>query len=239
MKLNKFKRNKLNIRIVKKARTLLGALLLTITISAVNVSAAGIEVGNASIKNTVEFKYEQQLAIEKQNKLEESLKGKEGSFIDPKGDLRYDTAFATSSTGSYPTRYGVILVTTDGFSSGIGTGHAGIIWTTTTVIESFPNGGVQTKPNDWNTRYNSVYGITTISTTASQDNEASNWCRGKVGLPYNWNFWNTGDRNKFYCSHLVWASFKDLYGINIDDDGGIIWPVDLVNSKNTIIVYKK
>lgn len=147
--------------------------------------------------------------------------------------------FSTNSICSYPTRNGVILVTTDGVSSGIGTGHAGIIWTSTTVVESFLNGGVQTKPNNWNTCYKSVYGVTTIGTTTSQDNEASNWCWRKTGLPYNWNFWDTSTRSKFYCSHLVWAAFKDLYGINTDDDGGIVWPVDLVNSKNTTIVYSK
>lgn len=227
------------MEIVKKVKTSLGVFLLVVATFTVHVSAAGTVVGNESIKDTAEFKYEQQLAIEKQIKLEELIKGKKGSFVDPKSSLRSDGIFSTSSTGTYPTRYGVILVTTDGVSSGIGTGHAGIIWTSTTTVESFPNGGVQTKPNDWNTRYKSVYGVTTRGTTASQDNEASNWCRAKVSLPYNWNFWNTSIRSSFYCSHLVWAAFKDLYGINTDDDGGIVWPVDLVNSNNTYIVYSK
>mgnify|MGYP000667615471 len=56
----------------------------------------------------------------------------------------------TRATGTYPTRYGVILVTADKYKGLIPTGHAGIIWTSSTIVESLSN-GVTTGPNDWNT----------------------------------------------------------------------------------------
>lgn len=45
----------------------------------------------------------------------------------------------TRATGTYPTRYGVILVTADKYKGLIPTGHAGIIWTSSTIVESLSN----------------------------------------------------------------------------------------------------
>ena len=64
----------------------------------------------------------------------------------------------TRATGTYPTRYGVILVTADKYKGLIPTGHAGIIWTSSTIVESLSN-GVTTGPNDWNTSKTSCYGM--------------------------------------------------------------------------------
>ena len=37
-----------------------------------------------------------------------------------------------------------------------------------------------------------------------------------LGKPYNYNYFNVSTRKKFYCSQLVWAAFKDNYGIDLD-----------------------
>ncbi len=211
------------------------SLLVSLSVGTFSTSYAKT-FSDDSIKNTKEFKVEQSQAIEKAQKLADKTKGKH--FSDTKLNTSNDVA-STLSTSSYPTRSGVILVTTDGSISGIGTGHAGIVWSSATTVESFPDGGVQTMPNNWNSRYNSVYGVTVKGTTSNQDDSASNWCYNKRGDGYNWDFWNTSTRSKFYCSQLVWAAFNDKYDINLDDDGGIIWPVDLVNTKNTSIVYEQ
>lgn len=99
----------------------------------------------------------------------------------------------TRATGTYPTRYGVILVTADKYKGLIPTGHAGIIWTSSTIVESLSN-GVTTGPNDWNTSKTSCYGISVKGTTVDEDNEASNWCYRQLGKPYNYNYFNVSTR---------------------------------------------
>lgn len=48
-------------------------------------------------------------------------------------------------------------------------------------------------------------------------------------------------KEKFYCSQLVWAAFKDNYGIDLDtsDFGDAVHPMELVNSSKTYTIYKK
>lgn len=225
--------------IKKKTFTkILSVLVITTSIIATNVSAAGNEKNNqltgvqrAQLEREIKELPLKELAIQ------EKIKNQKDGLIDNKLSAT-DSGIMTASFGTYPTRYGVILVTTDNTTFGINHGHAGIIWTSTTTVESLSN-GVTRMPNTWNNYYNTVYGVTCSSTTASQDNDASNWCNAQVGKPYNYVFTDTSTRSRFYCSHLVWAAFKDKFGVNLDDDGGIIWPVDLVNTKNTYIIYTK
>lgn len=98
-----------------------------------------------------------------------------------------------------------------------------------------------TGPNDWNTSKTSCYGISVKGTTVDEDNEASNWCYRQLGKPYNYNYFNVSTRKKFYCSQLVWAAFKDNYGIDLDtsDFGDAVHPMELVNSSKTYTIYKK
>lgn len=87
----------------------------------------------------------------------------------------------------------------------------------------------------------SCYGISVKGTTVDEDNEASNWCYRQLGKPYNYNYFNVSTRKKFYCSQLVWAAFKDNYGIDLDtsDFGDAVHPMELVNSSKTYTIYKK
>lgn len=156
------------------------------------------------------------------------------------GNLSKSQNVVAASSGTYPTRYGVILVTEDKFKGLIPTGHAAIIWTSTTVVESLSN-GVTTGPNDWNTSKNTCYGITVSGTTAAQDNAASNWCYKQIGKPYNYNYLDKNTRSKFYCSQLVYAAYLDNYNINIDTSAFVtaVHPMELVDSANTYTIYIK
>ncbi|MCL1791478.1 MAG: hypothetical protein FWG40_09070 [Peptococcaceae bacterium] len=142
--------------------------------------------------------------------------------------------------GTYPTRYGVILVTSDKFKDVLPLGHAAIIWTTTTVVEALDI-GVITGPNNWNTAKSTCYAITTYGTTAEQDALAANYCYNQVGKPYNWNFLDCWTRSKFYCSHLIYAAYLDLFDIDLDTPAFLsaIHPMELVNSNNTYLIYVK
>ena len=146
----------------------------------------------------------------------------------------------TSSTGTYPTRNGVILVTADAYKGLIPTGHAAIIWTYGTVVESL-SGGVTTGPSNWYSTKKTCYGVTVRGTTNDQDNEASNWCYNQFGKKYNFDYFNPYTRSKFYCSQLVYAAFLDLYGIdmNTSASGVAVHPMALVNTPETSLLYSK
>lgn len=143
------------------------------------------------------------------------------------------------ATGTYPTRKGVILVTPDKLKGIIPTGHAAIIYTSTTVVESLSD-GVTTGANNWNKTRSKCYGVTVSGTTTTQDSNAANWCYNQRGKSYNWNYLNVSTRSSFYCSHLVWAAFKDLYGIDLDTSsyGVAVHPMELVNTSRTLKIYE-
>lgn len=62
-----------------------------------------------------------------------------------------------------------------------------------------------------------------------------------MGKPYNYNYLDTATRSSFYCSQLVWASFKDKYGIDISTDfaGAAIYPMEILDSPNVSVIYHK
>lgn len=148
------------------------------------------------------------------------------------------TSNAATQTGTYPTRRGVILVTPDAYKNLIPTGHAAIVWDSQNVIESL-SGGVGIHKNNWRTTKKKIYGVTVASTSAAQDSIAASWCRNQIGKGYNWNYLNVNTRQKFYCSQLVWAAYKDLYRIDLNTSlfGQAVHPMELVNSSRTTTVY--
>lgn len=90
-------------------------------------------------------------AIFDQQTLEEVESKIEGKriFQDKSYDGSENIKAERRPTGVYPTRKGVILVTKDKYKDLIPTGHAAIIYTKTSVIESLSKGVVKGK-NDWN-----------------------------------------------------------------------------------------
>ncbi len=156
----------------------------------------------------------------------------EGTIAESKSRVAY--------SGTYPTYKGTILVTSDKFKGLVPTGHAAIVFRYDTVIESLAE-GVTYGPNDWNTSKGTAYGADVRGTTSLQDQAASNWCFNQVGKPYNYNYLDTATRSKFYCSQLVWAAFKDNYGIDINTDfaGAAIYPMEILDSPNVNVIYRK
>ena len=156
---------------------------------------------------------------------------------------------STKSSGTYPTRKGVILVTGDKYKGIIPLGHAAIVFSSTYVVESVAEGVVLGR-NNWNTTRETCYGVTLSSTSASQDAQAADYCYQQLNKSYNYNYYDMGTRSKFYCSHLVWSSFKDLFGIDLNTTaydirlGSIviataIHPLELVDTSKTYTIYVK
>lgn len=148
------------------------------------------------------------------------------------------------SSGSF--RSGIYLVTLDSSSTSSSAwagGHAGIVGSDTSkAVESFANKspmGVQYWPNDWTTRYSHFTAYTVDNTTISQDEAAASKAVEQIGKPYNLNFWYPDIVSGFYCSQLVYYSFKSTSGVNLNYDGGPVWPVDLARSPKSIAIYSK
>lgn len=145
---------------------------------------------------------------------------------------------AATESGSYPTRKGVILVTADAYKNLIPTGHAAIIYSKTKVVESVAS-GVSWGKNNWKSTKKTVFGVGVKATSEKQDAKAADWCKKRIGKAYNYNYFNVNTREKFYCSQLVWAAYKDLYGVNMNTAvfGSAIHPLELVSSAQTSLVY--
>ncbi|WP_054950669.1 YiiX/YebB-like N1pC/P60 family cysteine hydrolase [Numidum massiliense] len=142
---------------------------------------------------------------------------------------------------------GDILVTLSGSSSGSSAwvgGHAGIVSEVPgKVVESFgnkgkSNNGVRHWPNNWKNRYKKVKALGVRKSTGGDVTYAASYARGKIGKPYNYNFWNVKTVNSFYCSQLVWRAYYNR-GFDLNYNGGAVWPVDLIKSPLTAAYYSQ
>ncbi len=148
------------------------------------------------------------------------------------------TAQAATVRGKYPTRKGTILVTSDFYLGLIPTGHAAIVYNRNYVVEAVAKGVILGRNNWMNTR-REVYGLTVKKTSSGQDAYAADWAYRQRGKKYNFNYFNTSTRNKFYCSQLVWAAFYDNFRINLDTwrFGKAVHPMELVYSGYTSTIF--
>jgi len=112
----------------------------------------------------------------------------------------------TGAGGTYPTRKGAILVTSDFSLMHVHLGHAGIVYNPTTTVEAKTT-GVGLFPNNWNLTCTHVQGVSVKSTTVAQD-AAADWCYHQYGKAYNWIYVDTTTRDKFYCSRLYGLRIK-------------------------------
>lgn len=161
---------------------------------------------------------------------------------DKNADGTFPERSRRAAYGTYSKRKGVILVTPDKFVGLIPTGHAAIGYSTSQVVESLSN-GVQRGNHNWNQSgvKTQAYQVTANATTTAQDAAVADWCDAQRGKPYNFNFLNPGTRSSFYCSQLVWAEFKDKYGIDLNTSsyGVAIHPMELVDTSKTSLVWRK
>ncbi len=177
-----------------------------------------------------------------EEKIEELTKeaDKESIDFDKPSD---DGTVTVEAKNKYPTRAGVILVTPDKWKL-LPLGHAAIVYSKNYVIESVSQGVLKGR-NNWNRTRKKVYGLKVKGTSRAQDKKAVQWCASQIGKKYNYDYFNINTRKKFYCSQLIYAAYKDLYGIDLNTKafsiGGRnpIHPMELVRSKKTKVIYKK
>jgi len=153
---------------------------------------------------------------------------------------------ATFRSGSSLGTYGDILVTYSFSSFGIdvaATGHAAIVYNNSNyTVESFPDGGVRVYNNDWANK-SKVYGVRVKGASGSDYTNAASYALTQANSqkPYNWNFFNKGTTDSFYCSQLVWRAWKNQ-GYEVDrmnlGDWEPVSPAELVGGDGTYVFYK-
>lgn len=146
---------------------------------------------------------------------------------------------ARDITGTYPTEKGQILVTSDSYLGFIPCGHSAIVYSPTNVVEAGFS-GVTLGNNNWVDTKESIYGVSVTKTSPTENALAADWCYTKIDKPYNYNYFNTKTRDKFYCSQLIYAAFKDNFNIDLNTKifGSAIHPMELVNNSNTVTIYR-
>ena len=165
-----------------------------------------------------------------------------------KSTLRYPVMEQkrVSTTGTWTWRDGVICVT-DSYASvdWFNNGHAGIVAAAPyyrATIEANPNVGVQVRYGDWASRFpnKNVWQAGVHATTVQQDHDAAVWAATQLGKPYKFPT-TLGNRDAYYCSHLVYAAYKDTSGVNLDTIKwpGFIHPFELLDTSNVSIVYRR
>lgn len=147
--------------------------------------------------------------------------------------------YSRAPMGSWSWRAGVICIN-DSKTSGFEHGHAGMIAPDNyrySIVEAVPE-GVRIRPGQW--QDGKVWQVSVKGTTGAQDNAVAQWAATKEGNPYHANFVDTSPRDRFYCSHLVWAAYKDVTGTDIGEGRwlSIIFPYELMNTNDTTLIYR-
>lgn len=151
-----------------------------------------------------------------------------------------------AASGAWTWRDGVICITdSKAITPLFNNGHAGIIAAAPyyyATIEANPRDGVQPKYGNWNDRFstNMVYQYGVKRTSVTQDQNAAKWAARQIGKQYNYQFFNINRRDKFYCSQLVWAAYRDTAKVDIGtwEWGSAIHPFELMSSNETTLIYQ-
>lgn len=159
---------------------------------------------------------------------------------------------ALNSKSSTLGSVGDILVTYSFTSFGAdvaAVGHAGIVHSNSSyTIESFPKSktranGVRVYTNNWRNK-SKVYGVRVSKASYANYKNAASYAltQSNAKKPYNINFFNKGTTSKFYCSQLVWRSWKNQ-GFEVDrmnlGNYEPVSPAELVGGSGTYVFYHK
>lgn len=146
----------------------------------------------------------------------------------------------------YPTQPGDILITSDPYKGLIPTGHVAIVLNEDEIVEATSNGVIISR-NDWIQTKKEVYGIRidSVKNTDQFVEKISDYLNNNLTKKYNYNYLNTKRRDKYYCSHLAYSLYLDLFDINLDtplfgkanNGASAIHPLELVLSKYANIIY--
>ncbi|MBP3223200.1 MAG: hypothetical protein J6M18_04660 [Actinomycetaceae bacterium] len=125
----------------------------------------------------------------------------------------------------------------DIFYSPSSTGHVGIYYTNSIIVEAPGVGKKSHSAHRWNVKVNNGTEIMHVKTSQANRNKAANRAFNSYRFrDYNMKgfAFNKTANGKMNCSQLVWAAYKTTSGIDLDADGGHgVYPRDIKKSKWT------
>jgi uncharacterized protein YycO len=121
-------------------------------------------------------------------------------------------------------------------------GSKGFIWGHAAIVaddaryafEANPGEGVRRKDNKWNLHFKDKHALYVKGANTGNYREAQHyaWRQWIANKPYALSPLYSED--SFYCSKLVWMSWREQ-GFDIDGDGGFsVWPKDILKSDITV-----
>lgn len=123
------------------------------------------------------------------------------------------------------------------------TDHIGLVVDSYTIVEAHPdnpNGGVDYRDNNWESRYSEIKGLRVSSASYSQKLAAVNYAKRQVDEPYKLASGRWSE-DKWYCSKLAWRAYYeqgiDLEGRTYEPRGAFVTPGDLLDSPLTKVFY--
>lgn len=155
--------------------------------------------------------------------------------------------YERARTGTWSWRPGLVVISDARLGGVIEHGHAGITGASPyygAIIESNKGTGVRAHWGTWEKQHNGqIWQLTVTTTSLAEDKAAAERAAGQIGKPYNTNFYDVWRRDRYYCSQLVWASFRDTAGnkadISLNDYGAAIHPYELRDHPNTRLIYRR
>ncbi|NMB03149.1 MAG: hypothetical protein GX978_01200 [Tissierellia bacterium] len=152
--------------------------------------------------------------------------------------------FLRSSVGSWSWRDGVICIT-EATTFILNHGHAGLIAIAPyyyATVEANPRAGVQIVYGEWASRFpdKQVWQVGVTNTTVYEDQLAATWACQQIGKPYGFPI-ALGNREKFYCSQLVYAAYLEKCGVNLDTLAWVAWisPWEILDNSQVTLMYRK
>ncbi|MEB3845275.1 MAG: hypothetical protein LRS48_06340 [Desulfurococcales archaeon] len=113
------------------------------------------------------------------------------------------------------------------------------------VVEAMPGSGVHLVTlSEFLSRYDTV-AVLRVDTSDSVRSAAVSFALDQLGKPYDY-FWLSKEvyGSSYYCSELVWASYKAVGGPDLDANPGWSWtyaygvaPQEIYDDSNTYVIY--
>ncbi|MCM2988492.1 hypothetical protein M3580_04530 [Bacillus safensis] len=139
--------------------------------------------------------------------------------------------FASGKMG----KVGDILTTYDNKTSSWRHGHNAIVQSDNSkIMEAWAGKGVRTYQNNWSKRFKSKKKQYVKGADIYDKVKAQRYAGGKTGKPYSIAT-TKKSTDKYYCSKLVWQSYKNTKKIDLDSNGGaLVTPADIDQSSKTV-----
>ncbi|MEC2352609.1 YiiX/YebB-like N1pC/P60 family cysteine hydrolase [Bacillus velezensis] len=132
-------------------------------------------------------------------------------------------------------KVGDILTTYDNSTSSWRHGHDAIVQSDNSrIMEAWAGKGVRNYQNNWSKRFKSKKKQYVKGADIYDKVKAQRYASSKTGKPYSVAT-TKKNTNKYYCSKLVWQSYKNTKGTDLDSNGGaLVTPADIDRSSKTV-----